>query len=55
MTVASATGEIDNNIAAIEAASGAASAFTISGNEHLGYNLGTTPGKFGIQIGTTST
>lgn len=55
VTVASTTGEIDNNIAAIEAATGAGSAFTISGNEHLGVNLGTTPGKFAINIGTTST
>ena len=53
--IASSTGEIDNNIGAIEAASGAASAIGTPGNMHLGYNLGTLPGLFGIQIGTTST
>lgn len=50
-----ATGEIDNNICAIEAASGAAAAIGTAGNMHLGLNLGTTPGLFGINVGTTST
>ena len=53
--VSGATGEIDNNTCAIEAASGAASAIGTAGNMHLGSNLGTLPGLFGIQIGTTST
>lgn len=55
VTVASATGYVDNNIFAIEAASGAAAAITISGNEHLGLNYGTVPGKYGILAGTVST
>lgn len=53
--VANSTGWIDNNICAIEAASGAASSITVPGNMHLGLNYTSVPGKYGILTGTVST
>lgn len=53
--VSGATGDVDNNIFAIEAASGAASAFATPGNMHAGLNWGTVPGKYGLATGTVST
>jgi hypothetical protein len=53
--IANTTGEADNNIFAIEAASGANTSITVPGNLHMGLNYASVPGKYGILAGTAST
>lgn len=53
--ISASTGKIDGNLLAIEAASGANTSITVPGNMHLGSNLCSVPGKYGILAGTVST